>query len=163
MGFTLIPAAFLASQWELEKSDARTSIAATNFLRQLIDPSLYELDEELRKFDELLSNPELLEPFEELFDETLGRPGTPVTVYLRMVYLTPRWGLSHEETARWRYFRRLSLMDSVPDAEALLRVNQRLGEERIASLNNTSFSHWLRPDPFSSDSFVWTRRSWSRI
>ena len=33
-----------------------------------IDASLYELDEELKQVDELLSDPQLLNPFEEAFD-----------------------------------------------------------------------------------------------
>jgi IS5 family transposase len=107
-----------------------------------IDPSLYELDEELKKVDELLSNPQLLKPFEEVFEEGLGRPGTPVGVYLRMMYLKFRWGLSYEEVEAevrerlpWRYFCHLSLMDSVPDATTLIKLNQRFGEERMAQLN----------------------------
>ena len=52
-----------------------------------IDASLYELDEELKKVDELLSNAQLLKPFEEIFDPSLGRPGTAVGIYLRMMYL----------------------------------------------------------------------------
>lgn len=52
-----------------------------------IDPSLYQLNEELKKVDELLSQGPLLKPFEELFDENMGRPGTPAGIYLRMMYL----------------------------------------------------------------------------
>ena len=52
-----------------------------------IDASLYELDEELTKVDELLSNAQLLRPFEQAFDASLGRPGTAVGIYLRMMYL----------------------------------------------------------------------------
>ena len=52
-----------------------------------IDASLYKLDEELKKVDELLSDAQLLNPFEEAFDPSLGRPGTAVGVYLRMMYL----------------------------------------------------------------------------
>ena len=107
-----------------------------------IDASLYELDEELTKADELLSNAQLLKPFEEAFDPSLGRPGTPVGIYLRMMYLKFRWGLSYEEVERevrerlpWRYFCRLSLMDPVPDATTLIKLNQRFGEERISGLN----------------------------
>jgi hypothetical protein len=51
-----------------------------------IDASLYELDEELKKVDELWSNAQLLKPFEEAFDPSLGRPGTAVGIYLRMMY-----------------------------------------------------------------------------
>src|SRR4029450_3964827 len=113
-----------------------------------IDSSLYELDEELRKVDELLCNPQLLVPFEEVFDESLGRPGTPVGIYLRMMYLKFRWGLSYEEVERearerlsWRYFCHLSLMDSVPDATTLVKLNQRFGEQRVADLNKGLVSH----------------------
>lgn len=107
-----------------------------------VDASLYELDEELKKVDELLSNAQLLKPFEEVFDPSLGRPGTAVGIYLRMMYLKFRWGLSYEEVERevrerlpWRYFCRLSLMDQVPDATTLIKLNQRFGEDRITGLN----------------------------
>jgi IS5 family transposase len=107
-----------------------------------IDRSLYELDEELTKIDELLSEPKLLKPFEQVFDPTLGRPGTAVGIYLRMMYLKFRWGLSYEEVEKevrerlpWRYFCHLSLMDEVPDATTLIKLNQRFGEDRITGLN----------------------------
>ncbi len=58
-----------------------------------IDASLYELDEELKEVDELLSSAALLKSFEEVYDESQGRPGTPVGIYLRMMYLKFRWGL----------------------------------------------------------------------
>jgi len=107
-----------------------------------IDASLYELDEELTKIDEVLSDAQSLKPFEEAFDPSFGRPGTPVGIYLRMMYLKFRWGLSYEEVERevrerlpWRYFCRLSLMDAVPDATTLIKLNQRFGEDRITGLN----------------------------
>ena len=107
-----------------------------------IDASLYELDGELQKVDELLSNTQLLKPFEEVFDPSLGRPGTAVGIYLRMMYLKFRWGLTYEEVERevrerlpWRYFCHLSLMDAVPDATTLIKLNQRFGEDRIGALN----------------------------
>ena len=121
----------------------RTPIAQQfSFGDGFIDPCLYELDEELRKVDELLCQSKLLKPFEEVFDESLGRPGTPVGIYLRMMYLKFRWGLSYEEVERevrerlpWRYFCHLSLMDAVPDATTLIKLNQRFGEARMAKLN----------------------------
>ena len=107
-----------------------------------IDASLYELDEELEKVDELLSDAQLLRPFEEVFDPSVGRPGTAVGIYLRMMYLKFRWGLSYEEVERevrerlsWRYFCHLSLMDVVPDSTTLIKLNQRFGEERVVKLN----------------------------
>lgn len=107
-----------------------------------IDQSLYQLDEELRKVDELLSQGPMLKPFEELFDPSMGRPGTPAGVYLRMMYLKFRWGLSYEEVETevkerlpWRYFCHLSLMDTVPDATTLIKLNLRFGEQRVVNLN----------------------------
>ena len=116
-----------------------------------IDPSLYQLDEELKKVDELLSQGPLLKPFEELFDESMGRPGTPAGIYLRMMYLKFRWGLSYEEVEievrerlPWRYFCHLSLMDTVPDATTLIKLNQRFGEERVANLNKQLVGHLVK-------------------
>ena len=120
-------------------------------MKGLIEPSLYQLDEELKKVDELLSNGQLLKPFKELFDESLGRPGTPAGIYLRMMYLKLRWGLSYEEVERevkerlpWRYFCRLSLMDTVPDATTLIKLNQRFGEERVGKLNKQLVGHLVK-------------------
>jgi transposase, IS5 family len=116
-----------------------------------IDPSLYQLDEELKKVDELLSQGQLLKPFEELFDPSMGRPGTPAGVYLRMMYLKFRWGLSYEEVETevkerlpWRYFCHLSLMDTVPDATTLIKLNQRFGQERVATLNKQLVGHLIK-------------------
>lgn len=116
-----------------------------------IDPSLYQLDEELEKVDELLSQGQLLKPFEELFDPSMGRPGTPAGIYLRMMYLKFRWGLSYEEVETevkerlpWRYFCHLSLMDTVPDATTLIKLNQRFGEERVATLNKQLVGHLIK-------------------
>lgn len=116
-----------------------------------IDPSLYQLDEELMKVDELLSQGQLLKPFEERFDPSMGRPGTPAGVYLRMMYLKFRWGLSYEEVEievkerlPWRYFCHLSLTDTVPDATTLIKLNLRFGEERIAGLNKQLVGHLVK-------------------
>jgi IS5 family transposase len=116
-----------------------------------IDPSLYRLDEELMKVDELLSQGQLLKPFEELFDPSMGRPGTPAGVYLRMMYLKFRWGLSYEEVETevkerlsWRYFCHLSLTDTVPDATTLIKLNLRFGEERIGGLNKELVGHLVK-------------------
>jgi hypothetical protein len=109
------------------------------------------LDEELTKADELLSNAQLLRPFEEAFDPSLGRPAPPVGIYLRMMYLKFAWGLSYEEVERevrerlpWWYFCRLSLTDPVPDATTLIKLNQRFGEDRISGLNKQLVKQLLK-------------------
>lgn len=116
-----------------------------------IDPSLYELDEELKRVDQLLSQKELIKPFEDLFNETMGRPGTPIPVYLRMQYLKTRFGLSYEEVERevteripWRFFCHLSLQDNVPDSTTLIKLNQRFGQQRLSVLNKELVKHLIK-------------------
>jgi len=115
-----------------------------------IDPSLYELNDELKAVDRLLSDPTLLRPLEKMFDPTMGRPGTPVDVYVRMLFLKFRYGLAYEEVEAevreripWRFFCHLSLMDAVPDATTLIKLNQRLGEDRIRALNKRLVKHLI--------------------
>jgi IS5 family transposase len=116
-----------------------------------IDPSLYELDEELKRVDQLLSQKEFLIPFEDVFSETMGRPGTPIPVYLRMQYLKSRFGLTYEEVERevaeripWRFFCHLSLQDRVPDSTTLIKLNQRFGDDRLAVLNKALIKHLVK-------------------
>jgi IS5 family transposase len=116
-----------------------------------IDPSLYELNEELKSVDRLLTDRTLLRPLEQMFDPTMGRPGTPVDVYVRMLFLKFRYGLSYEEVEQevreripWRFFCHLSMMDDVPDSTTLIKLNQRLGEERIRQLNKRLVKHLVK-------------------
>ena len=116
-----------------------------------IDPSLYELDDELKRVDALLSQKEFLIPFNDVFSETMGRPGTPIPVYLRMQYLKSRFGLTYEEVERevaeripWRFFCHLSLQDWVPDSTTLIKLNQRFGDERLAVLNKALIKHLVK-------------------
>ena len=96
----------------------------------------------------------------------MGRPGTAVGIYLRMMYLKFRWGLSYEEVETevrerlpWRYFCHLSLMDTVPDATTLIKLNQRFGEERITELNQPVHQiSWLRLARLSRGGFGSIRR-----
>jgi transposase, IS5 family len=116
-----------------------------------IDSSLFALDDELKRVDALLSQKEFIKPFEEVFSETMGRPGTPIPVYLRMQYLKYRYGLTYEETERevteripWRFFCHLTLQDTVPDATTLIKLNQRFGDERLAILNKSLVKHLVK-------------------
>ena len=122
-----------------------------SFGEGFIDPRLFELDDELKHVDALLSEREFLKPFEAVFDPTMGRPGTAVDVYLRMMYLKFRWGLSYEEVETevrerlpWRRFCHLSLIETVPDATTLIKLNQRFGDERIAALNKKLVKHLVK-------------------
>jgi len=103
-----------------------------------IDAWLYELDEELRKVDELLSNSVLLKPFEEVFDDSMGRPGTaaPKVVVsleeageeLLTFYRFPKslWKSLRTTNAIERlngeFRRRVKTQNSLPDARAAERL-----------------------------------------
>jgi IS5 family transposase len=107
-----------------------------------LDPELFALDKELQRVDDLLDDRKLLAPFIEVFHGSMGRPGTPVNVYLRMMYLKFRYDLGYEELQAqvrerltWRRFCHLSLSDKVPDATTLIKLNKRFGEDRIKKLN----------------------------
>jgi transposase, IS5 family len=72
-------------------------------------------------------------------------------VYLRMMYLKFRLGLSYEEVEcevrerfTWRYFCKLSLADSVPDSITLIKLNQKFGNELIADLNKKLVKHLIK-------------------
>ena len=56
-------------------------------LNGFVDPSPYELDEELKRVDAMLSRKEFPAPLEHVFNETMGRPGTPIPAYLHMPFL----------------------------------------------------------------------------
>ena len=116
-----------------------------------IDSSLYELYDELKRVDAMLSQKEFLAPFEDVFSETMGRPGTPIAVYLRMQFLKTRFGLTYEEVERevteripWRFFCHLSLQNKVPDSTTLIKLNQRFGDERLAKLNKALVKHLVK-------------------
>ena len=116
-----------------------------------IDSSLFELDTELKRVDALLSQRAFLALFEDVFSETMGRPGTPIPVYLRMQFLKYRFGLSYEEVERevteripWRIFCHLTLQDRVPDATTLIKLNQRFGDERLAMLNKALVKYLVK-------------------
>lgn len=122
-----------------------------SFGEGFINPELFHLDEELQQVDKLLSEKSLLKPFEASFDSTMGRSGTPVDVYLRMMYLKFRFGLAYEEVEQevrerlpWRRFCHLSLMDTVPDSTTLIKLNQRFGDEMIGNLNKQLVKHLIK-------------------
>jgi transposase, IS5 family len=113
-----------------------------SFGEGFIPPELFTLNDELSAVDKLLADRKLLKPFEAIFSKTMGRPGTPVEVYVRMLYLKHRWDRSYEEIEAevreripWRFFCHLSLLDEVPDATTLIKLNKRFGKRRVRKLN----------------------------
>jgi transposase, IS5 family len=72
-------------------------------------PSLWEsilpeevlrLPDELARVDGLLDDPVFLAPFVSHFDPRIGRPSTPMEVYLRLMFLKYRYRMGYETLCR---------------------------------------------------------------
>ena len=62
----------------------------------VLPAELLRLPEELARVDELLDDEAFFGPFEEFFDPRIGRPSTPMEVYLRLMFLKFRYRLGYE-------------------------------------------------------------------
>jgi len=104
--------------------------ATMSFGDGYVDPSPYKLDDELKAVNLLLTNRTMLKRLEEMFHPTMGAPGTSTDVYVHMLCLKFRYGLSNEDLERevrdripWWFFCHLSMMDDVPDSTTLIKLN----------------------------------------
>ncbi|HHV61409.1 MAG TPA: transposase [Firmicutes bacterium] len=105
------------------------NINQLSLVDQWLPKSYFSLPEELEKVGELLSDERFIEPFKKHFSTTCGRPGTPVDVYLRMMYLKGRYNLGYERLCKevadsitWRRFSHIRLEDDVDDFTTLAKL-----------------------------------------
>lgn len=103
---------------------------------------LQGLREELARVDILLDTPQILAPYAERFNATMGRPTVPVETYLRLMYLKFRYQLGYEtlveevnDSLQWRRFCRIPLDKKVPHSTTLIKLTKRYGNELIEELN----------------------------
>jgi hypothetical protein len=96
------------------------------------------LPEELARVDALLDDPVFFAPFVPFFDPRLGRPSTPMEVYLRLMFLKFRYRLGYEALCRevadsitWRRFCRIPLDGRVPHPTTLMKLTTRCGPEAV--------------------------------
>ena len=108
----------------------------------LLPEELRKLPESLARVDELLQDERLMEPFLQKFNTKMGRPGTPVSTYLRLMYLKTRYKLGYEtlveevtDSIRWRRFCGIGYADSVPDPSTLIKLTHKYGDETLAKLH----------------------------
>src|SRR4051812_18753359 len=92
------------------------------------------LPEELARVDALLDDAVFFAPFVPFFDPRLGRPSTPMEVYLRLMFLKFRYRLGYETLCRevtdsitWRRFCRIPLDGHVPHPTTLMKLTTRCG------------------------------------
>ncbi|HUO37227.1 MAG TPA: ISNCY family transposase [Mycobacterium sp.] len=100
------------------------------------------LPEELARVDALLEDPAFFAPFVAFFDLRMGRPSTPMEVYLRLMFLKFRYRLGYESLCRevsdsitWRRFCRIPLDGQVPHPTTLMKLTTRCGSVAVDGLN----------------------------
>ena len=103
---------------------------------------MLRLPEELARVDALLDDPVFFAPFVPFFDPRLGRPSTPMEVYLRLMFLKFRYRLGYETLCRevadsitWRRFCRIPLDGQVPHPTTLMKLTTRCGTAAVDGCN----------------------------
>ena len=89
----------------------RTVADQVSLWEAVLPAELLRFPAELARVDELLDDEAFFGPFEEFFDPRIGRPSTPMEVYLRLMFLKFRYRLGYETLCRevgdsftWRRF-----------------------------------------------------------
>src|SRR4029078_13309100 len=97
--------------------------------------------------DTLLDDEAFFGPFRPFFDPRIGRPSTPMEVYLRLMFLKFRYRLGYETLCRevadsftWRRFCRIPLDGAVPHPTTLMKLTTRCGSTAVNGLNDALLS-----------------------
>src|SRR6266536_2674686 len=108
----------------------------------LLPDEVRRLPEELARVDALLDDPVFFAPFVPFFDPRIGRPSTPMEVYLRLMFLKFRYRLGFESLCRevtdsitWRRFCRIPLDGAVPHPTTSKKLTTRCGSAAVEGLN----------------------------
>ena len=108
----------------------------------VLPEEVLRLPEELARVDALLDDPVFFAPFAPFFDPRLGRPSTPMEVYLRLMFLKFRHRLGYESLCRevtdsitWRRFCRIPLDGRVPHPTTLMKLTTRCGTTAVEGCN----------------------------
>jgi transposase, IS5 family len=120
----------------------RTVGDQTSLFESVLPVELLLLPDELARVDALLDDPVFFTPFVPFFDPRIGRPSTPMEIYLRLMFLKFRYGLGYESLCRevsdsitWRRFCRIGLHGQVPHPTTLMKVTTRCGPAAVEGLN----------------------------
>jgi IS5 family transposase len=108
----------------------------------ILPEELRKLPEALARVDILLKDERLMEPFVRRFSQTQGRPGVPISTYLRLMYLKFRYKLGYEtlvaevsDSIAWRRFCGIGYQQRVPDASTLIKLTHKFGDETLAEIH----------------------------
>src|SRR5688500_3274822 len=120
----------------------RTRAPEVSLWEAVLPAEVLRLPEELARVDALLDDPVFFAPFVPFFDPRIGRPSTPMEIYLRLMFLKFRYGLGYESLCRevsdsitWRRFCRIGLHGQVPHPTTLMKVTTRCGPAAVQGLN----------------------------
>ncbi len=120
----------------------RTRAVEVSLWEAVLPEEVLQLPEELARVDALLDDPVFFAPFTPFFDPRLGRPSTPMEVYLRLMFLKFRYRLGYETLCRevgdsitWRRFCRIPLDGRVPHPTTLMKLTTRCGTAAVDGCN----------------------------
>jgi IS5 family transposase len=120
----------------------RTRAPEVSLWEAVLPDQVLRLPEELARVDALLDDPVFFAPFVPFFDPRVGRPSTPMEVYLRMMFLKFRYRLGYDSLCRevadsitWRRFCRIPLDGRVPHATTLMKLTTRCGTAAVDGCN----------------------------
>jgi transposase, IS5 family len=120
----------------------RTRAVEVSLWEAVLPEEVLRLPEELARVDALLDDPVFFAPFVPFFDPRLGRPSTPMEVYLRLMFLKFRYRLGYETLCRevtdsitWRRFCRIPLDGHVPHPTTLMKLTTRCGPAAVDGCN----------------------------
>jgi IS5 family transposase len=120
----------------------RTRAGEVSLWEAVLPEEVLRLPEELARVDALLDDPVFFAPFVPFFDPRLGRPSTPMEVYLRLMFLKFRYRLGYETLCRevkdsitWRRFCRIPLDGHVPHPTTLMKLTTRCGTAAVDGCN----------------------------
>ena len=120
----------------------RTRALEVSLWEAVLPEEVLRLPEELARVDVLLDDPVFFAPFTPFFDPRLGRPSTPMEVYLRLMFLKFRYRLGYETLCRevadsitWRRFCRIPIDGRVPHPTTLMKLTTRCGTAAVDGCN----------------------------
>jgi len=120
----------------------RTRAEQVSLWEAVLPVEVLRLPGELARVDALLDDPVFFAPFVPFFDPRVGRPSTPMEVYLRMMFLKFRYRLGYESLCRevsdsitWRRFCRIPLDGKVPHPTTLMKLTTRCGSAAVEGCN----------------------------